>query len=201
MKQIGNKRITNSILILGIALILVSLVILGMTYFREYNAEKEANSIVSALNELMPPPRDAMPQLEPNATMPSLQVAGEDFVGILTVPSLSKALPVGASWQQERIADYPCRFYGSVNNGTLMIGGTDNNGQLDFVEALEQGTQLQFTDVSGNRYTYRVSFAEQRDDLDQNLLSVRPCDLIVFSQNTIQNTYTAIYASMIKEPK
>ncbi len=201
MKQIVNKRITNVILILGVALVLVSFAILGVTYYRDYNAEKKADSIVSALNELIPPPRDMLPQPEPNSTMTSLQVAGEDFVGILTVPSLSKELPVGASWNQDRITDYPCRFYGSVYDGTLMIGGIDNNGQLDFVDALEQGTRLQFTDVSGNRYNYLVSFAEQRDKVDQHLLSVHPCDLVIFSQNTIQNTYTVIYACIIKEPK
>ena len=123
--------------------------------------------------------------------MPVLQLEGEDFCGLLEVPSYGVSLPVGGEWEEGRVSVYPRRFWGSVYDRSMVIGGSGRNGQLDFCAKLDLGDTLRFTDMEGTRFSYEAVRIDRKKQIDaEELLWVR-WDLTLFSYEETSGSYIA----------
>lgn len=45
---------------------------------------------------------------------------------------------------------------GSVYDGTLIVGGRSEDGNFDFIDQLDAGEELTFTDMTGRVFRYTV---------------------------------------------
>ena len=197
MKKSANKKFTLILICVGIALIMVAVGLVLFSHFGGKMAQTNAKEIVSKMYSLMPNVKNGAPDNRSNVTMPMLEIDGEDFVGIIEVPNFSKTLPIYSKWNASKVTKYPCRYMGSMYDGSLIIGGCDNDGQFDFVKEISNGDTVLVTDTTGLRFKYTVTDINRTKDVSTENLTSQEADLILFARNTYSLDYTVIYCSLV----
>lgn len=167
----GTIFITAGSLLLAAALLLV-----GYNLYDEYRAGQTANHVLEALQQQMPetpsddlqtPENSILEQTEipdyvlnPDMEMPTQEIEGNDYIGVLEIPSLGLSLPVMSEWSYPRLKLAPCRYHGSAYTGSLTIAAHNYRTHFGPVRGAPAGTQVFFTDVKGRRFSYEVSTVE-----------------------------------------
>ena len=188
----ANKKLTNVLLILG-ALLLVGAV--GLLVFSQASASVNADKATATFEKLVsvfPHVENAVPDDRENANMPVMQVENTDYIGVIEIPAYSARLPLRAEWNKNKISSSPMRFAGSVYNNTLIIGGSDNKGQFDFIKTITNGDSVYITDMKGSRFSYAVTKIYTTKDVSYQTLSAAEADLVLFARNTYSFEYTVI---------
>ena len=90
---------------------------------------------------------------------------------------------------------YPCRFSGSIYDGSLQIGATTQQGQYDFYREISVGDAVLFTDMEGNRFSYTVTDIRYEKHADQAALQREDAALTLFIKNIYAFSYIIIYCN------
>lgn len=165
----------------GSVLILLSMAVLILWQCEIKRNAAAIPEYVQALEELVPEVRSAVTEPRINNAMPALHVQGNNFVAILELPSSNAAFPVGAAWDGR--AAYPCLYSGSVYDGSLIIGTSNQRGQFEFVKEIAVGSAVYVTDMTGNRFSYRVADIQYSGHADYQTLLSETDDLTIFVKN------------------
>ena len=173
--------------LVGVCLLVGAIVVLAFWRWNMNNSEKQAQFYVDTLRELIPKPQNAVPEERRDNTMSVLSVDGIDFVGLVILPRYESTLPVCADWGEP--SRYPCRFHGSIYDGTMQIGATTQRGQYDFYRELSVGDTVIYTDVEGNRYTFAITSLRYEKHVDQAALQQKEMPLTLFIKNTYSFEY------------
>ena len=155
------------------------------------HSQKQASIYVETLHNLMPQPQNAVPEERRDNTMSVLSVDGVDFVGIVELPRYGSVLPVCGNWG--RTSQYPCRFGGSIYDGSQQIGATTQKGQYSFCREISVGDAVIFTDVEGNRYIFQVAAMRYEKHIDQVALQRQEAALTLFVKNIYSFEYLIIF--------
>lgn len=174
---------------LGCLLIVASLGLLTFSQLRAHWAANNAARLTQILQELLPPVTTGVTDDYSTSDMPVLQIEGRDFCGLVEIPAYGVTLPVYDSWEPTKTAIFPCRFWGSAYNGSLMIGGADQAGQFDFFDRIDLGAAVTFTDVTGAAFAYTVSAVERYDDIPAAVLMQDGDGLTLFVRDAYQLHY------------
>lgn len=177
----------------GIILILSAMVWLILWQISAQKNTEQIQAYVDMLYELIPEPQASVLEPRTNNTMPSLNVKNENFVAIIEVPMNTASFPVGASWNTNN--KYPCRYDGSVYDGTLIIGTTNHKGQFDFVKEITVGNALYITDMTGNRFYYNVTDIQYSNHADNDVLYNNETDLTIFVKNIYALEYIILHCT------
>ncbi len=191
MRKPTFKPPATVLIVLGVLLLLGGAALFGYQSLAARRAEGEARQWVTTLREGMPPARDGVPEKGTDPRMPQRELEGENFVGILEVPSFERTLPIGALWKREKATRFPCRYGGSLYENNLILGGSDGPGQLDFVKQISNGDTVFITDLTGLRVEYRVTEIRQTKDVSTTNLAAEG-ELVLFARNTYSLDYTVI---------
>jgi len=140
----------------------------------------------------MPEESQGIPGEMHDPEMPVVEIEGNDFVGMIEVPKYSKALPVYGSWEKNKITDFPCRYMGSMYDGSLIIGTVEDLGQFDIAKGLAGGDEVTFTDVTGLKYTYIITDAYKTKDVSTAALMAAEGELVLFVRSTYGTDYMVI---------
>ena len=194
MKKQEKSVLQRSCIWAGIGLLVAAAVVMIAWQWRISAAQKRAETYVQTLYTLLPEPQSAVPEARRDNTMPTLSVDGKDFVGILEMPRYGSALPVGAAWG--KLSQYPCRFHGSVYDGSLQIGATTQAGQYDFYREISVGDTVYFTDMEGNRYTFFVTDLRYEKHADQVALQREDATLTLFIKNVYAFEYLIVFCNI-----
>lgn len=167
----GTILISTGLLLLAAALLLV-----GYNLVDEYRAGQTANHVLEALQQQMPEPisddlrttensileQTELPDyiLNPDMEMPTQEMEGNDYIGVLEIPSLELSLPVMSEWSYPKLKLAPCRYSGSAYTGNLVIAAHNYRTHFGPIKNLTVGAQVTFTDVKGRRFSYEVSAVE-----------------------------------------
>lgn len=177
---------------LGALLILFScLILLGSEGIAAYHRHA-AREIVGQIESRLPGPREGDPKNYSDAAMPVLQLGGSDFVGILEIPAFGVSLPIGNTWGRSEASRYPCRFQGSAYDSSLILGGIDKKGQLDFCGKLDLGDRIIVTDMTGTEFSYEVIRIDRRKAADSSTLTESESHLTLFARNTTSAGYIIV---------
>jgi len=180
----------NGLLISGILMVLCSLGIFLYMQIQQNRADEQTQVYLQQMQKSMPEVKDAFIDERNNKDMPVLEVAGNDFVGILEVPLYEVSFPIGSRWQEGELIDYPCRFWGSVYDGSMIIGGSERKGQMAFMKDISIGDEVFVTDMTGARYLYTVSWIEKTKDVSIEYLEND--GLTIFARNPYGFDYTVV---------
>ena len=60
-------------------------------------------------------------QLNPDMEMPTKQIDGKSYIGMLEIPMLELSLPIAETWSYPQLRETPCRYDGSAYKGDLII--------------------------------------------------------------------------------
>lgn len=103
------------------------------------------------------PPFVQYPEME----MPTKEIDGQTYIGMVEVPSLELSLPVISEWTYPRLKKAPCRYVGSVYSKDMVICGHNYDRHFGRLKDLAVGDEVRFTDMDGNVFFYSVCGTEQ----------------------------------------
>lgn len=175
------KGIWSVIQKLGILLTALSFLFLVGTELISAGNRAAAEDLAIQIEELLPRRSEGDPANYSDPAMPSLEIDGEDFCGLLKVPSFGVTLPLHSSWDNASAAKYPCRFWGSVYDNSLIVGGSGGKGQLDFCNKLDLGDKIRITDMTGTEFTYETVRIDRRKHADMQTFEEMDSDLVLFA--------------------
>lgn len=188
MKRKGSVLITLGLLLMAAALLLTV-----YNLYERQRAERFASRAAAQLENLLPAPvlgeneeeGTASPEpsatslpdseteipdyiLNPNMEMPVETVDNVDYVGLLQIPALELELPIISQWSDALLKKAPCRYSGSVYNGSLILAGHNYTSHFGKLRKLHTGDSVTFTDMDGNVFRFSVAEMEvlQGNDLE-----------------------------------
>ena len=106
---------------------------------------------------------------------------GTCYAGILEIPSLELALPVETDWSYEALQRNPCRYCGAAESSDLIVAAHNYKSQFGELKKLKQGDSVRFISVSGDEYSYTVSYIETIDPSTTDELFSSNWDLTLFT--------------------
>lgn len=98
--------------------------------------------------------------LNPDMEMPCIEVEGNEYIGVLDIPTLELSLPIMAEWDYEKLKIAPCRYTGSVYKNDLIIVAHNYVRHFGKLSTLSYGDDIYFTDVDGNVFHYVIAELE-----------------------------------------
>ena len=186
--------ITQKICVFAGILLLIVAGVVTFLWQRNLTLSRQQNQIyVQTLRQLIPEPRGAALESRSDNTMPVLSLDGTDFVGILEMPRYGSALPVCGDWGN--LSQYPCRFSGSVYDGSLRIGSTSQPGHYDFFKEISVGDSVYFTDLAGNQYAYTVTDLRYAKHADEAAFQRADGQLTLFIKNVYAFEYLMVFCN------
>lgn len=164
MENKGGKILMTA----GLLLLAAALCLGGYNIWDEQRA---ASSVAEVLAQVetpatpQPTPEDPTPAyvLHPEMEMPTVEVDGRRYIGVVSIPSLGLELPVMSQWSDANSKIAPCRYKGSAYTGDLIIAGHNYRTHFGSLKNVGVGDQVRFTDGDGNVFTYAVVEVEVLD--------------------------------------
>lgn len=124
---------------------------------------------------------------------------GYGFVGYLTIPSLNLELPVLSELDDELLKLSPCRFYGSTKTDDLVIGAHNYTRLFAKIWRLHVGDEVQFTDMDGKIWYYRLAEKLTLKATDGQILNNGEYPLTLFTCTYVGADRVTLRFDLIKE--
>lgn len=176
------KKLSTLCMALGLGLLLAALALLIYNRWDDHRAGTSANQVEAALEEIIQasveaaetatedaseaeaepvsdtePEAEGSPEAEASDPQPgTVEIDGNEYIGILTIPALGLELPVMAEWSYAGLKIAPGRYSGSAETDDLIICGHNYARHFGTLNYLEPGDTLSFTDLSGTAFQYAV---------------------------------------------
>ena len=188
------KRLITKILFgAGIALIFASVVTVLYSHISITKASETNSNTVSELYSLIPEIHNGFFDDSANIAMPAVELNGKDYVGIIEIPLFNTSLPVASSWDKRNATSLPCRYSGSLYDGSLIVGASE--AQFKSADAISVGDEITFTDMTGAVFSYVIFEIKISDNADTKTLSSQDSKLTFFIKDTLSDKYTVIFCA------
>lgn len=186
------KKVFSFIQILGVLLLILCLVISVTMIYKERQAREETPMIVETINSCLPERYSISIEDYAGNEMPALEIDGNDYVCLIEITSFGIELPVARNWKSNDLTKSPCRFWGSIYNNDLIIGGKNQIGQFEFCEKLDIGEKISITDMRGAQFTFVVQKIERSSDVSFDSLSEGEYSLSLFTKDRYDENYIIV---------
>ena len=113
--------------------------------------------------------------------MPTVEVDGNFYIGILEIHALELSLPVISEWNDTRLKQAPCRYKGSVYLDNLIIAGHNYKKHFGGLKNLQIGDTITFTDMDEHCFSYTVTALEELDGTAIEAMESGDWDLTLFT--------------------
>lgn len=153
---------------IGVTLVAVSLCAAAVFAVSQHRGMRRAEDIAQRIEDVLPPRTIGAKEAYSAMQMPALNVDGEDFIGLVEIPAYGVKLPVCDMWKTTKLNRYPCRFWGTVYDGSLIVGGGAK--QLACLGQIQNGDSVRVTDMQGAVFTYTVTRIRRADHADRDTL-------------------------------
>lgn len=120
-------------------------------------------------------------QLNPDMNMPTEQVNGISYIGILQIPSLGLELPIIDTWDEDSLKIAPCRYSGSAYKDRFCICAHNYRSHFGKLDEIHIGDAIVFTDIDGNEFSYEVIDIETISATETKILQEREGSLFLFT--------------------
>lgn len=95
--------------------------------------------------------------INPDMDMPSVEIDGRNYVGILEIPSIGVELPVLEMWSYPGLKIAPGRYMGTPYKNNFIIAAHNYDSHFGHIKDLIAGDDIIFTDMDGNIFRYKVA--------------------------------------------
>lgn len=189
------KLFSSALISLGLILSLGALGLTGYNLWDSWRAENASKSVLEQIEQAVAASQgdadeqDAQanqfyvqePHDDADAEMPTIEIDGYRYIGVLSIPSLDLELPVMEEWDYTRMRIAPCRYSGSAYSGNLIIAGHNYSSHFGNLRDLQSGDEVFFTDMSGNVFVYSVLLIEILDGTAVEEMESGDWDLTMFT--------------------
>lgn len=198
-------------LLTGVGLMLIAAALLLTVYnIRESDragAESEEmvvrmESLTAALPErLETEKKELVPEYKknPEMEMPTVEVNGQECVGMIEIPALGLKLPVISEWSDAKLKKAPCRYSGSAYLKNMIIAGHNYRTHFSGIKRLNPGDSVVFTDADGNIFSYEVAEIETVGGYDIEKMEAGDWDLTLFTCTNKGKARAAVRCREIEE--
>ena len=168
----------------GVCLLLGSLCILAAALLLGFNLREERRAAV-ATREILPAVANSIGQLSVPfpAGEATVSLEGEEYLGILSLPTLALELPVRAEWDMEALRRTPCRYAGTLAGDDLVIAAHNYRRHFAALHTLRAGDAILFTDAAGKLHRYTVERVETLVETAVAQMLAGEWDLTLFTCN------------------
>lgn len=118
---------------------------------------------------------------DPTMEMPTVEVDGNFYIGILEIHALELSLPVISEWNDTRLKQAPCRYKGSVYLDNLIIAGHNYKKHFGGLKNLQIGDTITYTDMDEHCFSYTVTALEELDGTAIEAMESGDWDLTLFT--------------------
>lgn len=158
----GSGRGWKALVIIGILVISAGIGLVLYNIWDGKRAERASNLIAEQLETEID--KNAAGETPDNTDsdqeMPTIEIDGKKYIGILEVPVYNLRLPVMADWSYASLKISPCRYSGSYYTNDLVICGHNYARHFSPLKNIGIGEKIRFTSVEGKVYTYMVGNRE-----------------------------------------
>ncbi len=88
--------------------------------------------------------------------MTAVELDGNWYIGVLTIPVLDVELPVMSDWSDLQLKTAPCRYSGSIGSNDLVIAAHNYSSHFGRIGSLFPGDAVYFTDMDGIVTKYAI---------------------------------------------
>ncbi len=174
----------------GAVLLLCAALLLGYNQWDDYRAGRESQTVAAALIDEMGSRQASVTQMEVQSDeeaqarqLSVLELDGAYYVGLLTIPTLDRTLPVQSDWSEEKLKHSPCRYSGSLEEGELVVAAHNYKNHFGGINRLSVGDSVIFTDLDEKQYFYEVQEISTVDAADIEGMTQSGYDLSLFTCN------------------
>ena len=165
-------------MVLGALLILAAAALLAYNKWDASRADKASQEVLGepeqALNAAIEEKAKSdtvalQPELDPTQEMTVTELNGWDYIGYLSIPSIGLELPVMSEWSYAGLKVAPGRYSGSTYADNMVVCAHNYAKHFSPIKWLALGSEVYFTDMDGQRWSYEVSNVEtiQPTDIDK----------------------------------
>ena len=151
------KRIGILCVALGFLCLLSSAGLIVYNRMEEKGAERATEAVLQNVQQQM---GEVSADTEVPAEMPTVDVNGNESIGILYIPVLDLELPVLTDWSYAKLKLAPCHYYGSYYEPNFVIAAHNYPSHFGRLSELQPGDLILFADVSNTVYCYEVVLLE-----------------------------------------
>lgn len=166
----------------GALCLLSAAVLAGYNLWDDQRAGTSAQKAVAVLQQEIPEEPETTQPITPEAKpmMTAVEIDGRYHIGLLEIPALGLTLPVQNTWSESLLKYSPCLYQGSLADG-MIIAGHNYRTHFAKLNTLPVGETIYFTDVDGNRWTYRIVTTEIIPGYDVESMTAGDWDLTLFT--------------------
>lgn len=163
------QKIGRACMIVGILLILGALALLGYNQWDANRADKASQEALGKLEETLTETIEdktkdeepvVQPELDPEQEMTVTDIDGWGYIGYLSIPSIGLELPVMSEWSYAGLKVAPGRYSGSTYADNMVVCAHNYAKHFSPIKWLALGSEVYFTDMDGQRWSYEVSNVE-----------------------------------------
>lgn len=178
------KAIKRIFILSGTVLLLAALSLCIYNIMQDRTANKRSHEVLSELKQLIPetsaenntvstanPADDIYAPYEQYALSADIQpeplaLNGQEYCGVISLPTLGIELPVCDSCTYDDLNISPCRFSGSASGNDLIIAAHNFSSHFGHIGELNTGDEIIFTDTLGTIHNYYVEEIRAIDGSD-----------------------------------
>lgn len=135
----------------------------------------------------------------PEMEMPTVEVNGQECVGMIEIPALGLKLPIISEWSDAKLKKAPCRYSGSAYLKNMIIAGHNYRTHFSGIKRLNPGDSVVFTDADGNIFSYEVAEIETVGGYDIEKMEAGDWDLTLFTCTNKGKARAAVRCREIEE--
>ena len=188
----GMRKGARFLQVLGVLLILASLGLLAWLKVSDVRAQQDTAAVTERMTQLLEVRSSGILSEGP---MPTLELNGRDYAALLEVPGMNVTLPVCDDWESRNEVANPCRYWGSVYEGNLILGG-GRMAQLAFCAQLDLDDRIVITDLQGREFVYEVKSILRRDDITFDKLREGEYPLTIFTHDGSSNRSIVVHCGL-----
>ncbi|MDL2235635.1 sortase [Christensenellaceae bacterium OttesenSCG-928-L17] len=160
------KNIGKTLIIGGAILLAAAMLLAIYNIYDENRAKRASDNILTEMAEVLESPKDPTENTDPPpentlpvSTLPVMETVEIDenqYIGKIDIPVLNLTLPVMSEWSYRRLRTAPCRYTGTVFDGSLTIAAHNYPSHFGRLKDLYIGDEVSFTDMDGYEWKYTV---------------------------------------------
>ena len=135
----------------------------------------------------------------PEMEMPTVEVNGQECVGMIEIPALGLKLPVISEWSDAKLKKAPWRYSGYSYLKNMIIAGHNYRTHFSGIKRLNPGDSVVFTDADGNVFSYEVAEIETVGGYDIEKMEAGDWDLTLFTCTNKGKARAAVRCREIEE--
>ena len=173
----------------GAFLLAAALALTAFNLWDGRRAGEAAQAVLAEMPERTPRPSPEQGEaleipdyvLNPDMEMPTVEIDGYEYIGVLSIPSLGLELPVMSGWSYPALRVAPCRYLGSAYSGGFVIMAHNYARHFGAIGTLAPGEGVSFTDTDGNVFEYAVAETQILQPAAVDEMSSGGWDLTLFT--------------------